>query len=503
MTSQGIKIGLPTVFAAILFSAILGTESWAQEKVDELANKLPPSANVIMLIDVQGIQDSPLASSDPWVRSVSDLYGTGLGKVLRNSSLAVVGANVNQRWSEPVWRAALMAERGASSFPATKQAYTDKIDRHLGFEFIEMENDSYVFSPQTGLIGVFVPVERQFFSHWLQHLREPSAWLNGSNLIRAVDKFRATETQVVIGADLRYSYSPLRILEEVRDSGFLSEQKIDAKQFSRLASTIDSFTIAANFSENIDCVVEFKFTEDVTPLKPVVRELAFDFLEDAGIHIPEMADWRMNVNKNGVKLSGPISINGFRLMVSELDLINELPAWTDVDEQASDPLTTTREYFKTVNQLLEDLENHRTASVNFGSNANWMDRYAKRIQRLPTRFVDAEVVDYADQAILVLIEASTALRNTAEKNKTDVAGLRQKRSRGRGDFGSLSVSKYRGRRFSRFSRASGGTGKYERQHQVQQNAEGVWVDINLKFEELAKAALKLQRKLEQKFDPDY
>ena len=172
------------------------------------------------------------------------------------------------------------------------------------------------------------------------------------------------------------------------------------------------------------------------------------------------------------------------------------------------PSIVTREYFNSVNRMMDDLRVHQSTNVNFTSNAKLMLRFARRIRQLPTNLVDESVVEFADDAIEMLVESATELRYTSEKNKTERAGVRTRRARaGTDDFGIISMgsraTRSRYGRFGRFSSGSGGTGKYERNEVSQKNAEGVWRVINQKLAEFEKASLALQSDLENKYDMDF
>ncbi len=70
----------------------------------------------------------------------------------------------------------------------------------------------------------------------------------------------------------------------------------------------------------------------------------------------------------------------------------------------------TDAYFKSVTSILDDLGKESKDSVTLGQNAAWIDRWARKIERLPTLNVDSEMLDYGNYVVGQLRGASDAIR---------------------------------------------------------------------------------------------
>jgi hypothetical protein len=125
--------------------------------------------------------------------------------------------------------------------------------------------------------------------------------------------------------------------------------------------------------------------------------------DNLGLSSAELADWKVTLAGNSIRLQGELSTNAQRRVFS----IIELPAVEMKDGAATGgpggassatPESETRDrsmaYFKSTQVLLDDL---KKGLKDTKATSAWMERYARKIDELPVLHVDELLLDYGDK----------------------------------------------------------------------------------------------------------
>jgi hypothetical protein len=75
-------------------------------------------------------------------------------------------------------------------------------------------------------------------------------------------------------------------------------------------------------------------------------------------------------------------------------------------------ISATRNYFQMVNQILDELKRKIKNLDDYNKSAAWHDSFAKSIEQLSTRYVDPDMVKYAQTQVAKLKTLSHSLRGT-------------------------------------------------------------------------------------------
>ena len=139
-------------------------------------------------------------------------------------------------------------------------------------------------------------------------------------------------------------------------------------------------------------------------------------LKDYGAYIDEFDHWQASVDKqrNRVSLRGQLQTSGRRRIMSLINIPasptytpklvpDELPAGGKPEDY------TTQQYFSAVHSYVDDFRHRNADAKTLGEVAMWLDKYARKIDRLPMKGVYEEVLAYSQDVSTDLRDAAMAV----------------------------------------------------------------------------------------------
>jgi hypothetical protein len=160
-------------------------------------------------------------------------------------------------------------------------------------------------------------------------------------------------------------------------------------------------TLGVRFRDKANGKLRFDFAANPAVLDNCAKPLALEALNQAGMMIDDFAVWQAKIEGNSVFLSGEFSPRGLREFLSIL----ETPLRLDENPQDAGSKDKqiiakhTLENFKTIQIMMRDARypeaGQQTGAMTSGSYAQWLDRYAKKIDRLPVTQVDDDMINFA------------------------------------------------------------------------------------------------------------
>ena len=171
------------------------------------------------------------------------------------------------------------------------------------------------------------------------------------------------------------------------------------------------------------------FDHDIGKLADVAKPLLLEVLGQAGAQIDEFADWKVATTPKQITIEGELTASGLRRLFSFLELdatavaVAESagptqPSKPDNSEVAQESL----KYYQSIARLLNDLSRERDAST-YSSIALWFDKYAKRIDRLPTLNIDKDLINYGSFVVGRLRDARDAIRGVGIRTGAESASV--------------------------------------------------------------------------------
>jgi hypothetical protein len=420
------------VFGAVIVASgvlLVGVSARADsKKYGELLKHLPDGANVIALVDVEGLINSPLGQREKWGEKIADRPNAVLG-VSEAALRSVVAAQVDLQTFEERWKLSMVQLATATPKLAV-------LARREGGYIEDIEHQQVVWTPRNfyliafpeKIVGMVLPASRQLLAQWLRNsLGKPRAFPPGW-ADRAL--FRADrDSQVVIAVDLADAISPAHAEAWLRTLDSVTEGRHSPGLLAPQLASIKLAFLEVEVKSGITGTLHVEFDKPIDALKPVAKDVVLQALEACGVDIDDARRWDGEVKDRVIELSGPLDAGSLRRVLTLLSapsLSTSLATGggrgnpvKEEDEPAeatpTDVAKASQRYFRSVVDIVDSLKQQRNES--YSRIRFWLDRGAKQIDELPLLDVDTDLLDWGGKVALTLREMSMSI-NYINKDKS-------------------------------------------------------------------------------------
>jgi hypothetical protein len=413
---------MPALVATMALATI---PSVAMAQIDQLVQRVPSSANALVLINVDKIMESPVAQAESWKADRSKRFNAGLTNIPPNADQLVLASQLNLSSMRPIWEAALVQADAAPPLQTLAKDLGGTIDEVAGFPAICLSDDSYVVKLSDNVMGAIAPANRQLAARWVRetggnlspYLQKALTYVEGSaGVIMALD---LTDALTVSDVESRIQTST---------SDILKNASIDKTELAKILASINGVVLGVTFTDQISGKILVDFSRDATILTPIAKQMLLYILGERGAMIDEFANWDVSVTGTRITLEGKLSDSG----LTRLSSMVELPTQTltqekkpqtaeassgDSSSAALDATQATQQYFKSVSHLLSDLKVQKKEAKTMGQIGQWYDNYAHKIDQLPLLHVDDEMLKYGDFVASQLRDASMAIKGVGIRTR--------------------------------------------------------------------------------------
>jgi hypothetical protein len=395
------------LFAAMLFAS---STAFAQGDLQDLLKKMPRTANSIMAINVDGLHNSPIGITRKWKDLHEESYVNRPFILPPEAKWAIVGAMFDPVSNESIWELGIMSltsDLSMRSIARAEGGYVDNID---GTEAAWVPSNAYFVQVAAKTLGVMYPGHRQLVARWVDFAKNNKESELSPYLRSAAEVLDDKSIQVVLAIDLKDMARPHTLKEKLANSPTLKGKNIDLDALGQVISTIQGATFTISLTDKAIGRLQVDFLGDTEILNPVAKQLILEVLDDHGASIEVMKNWTLETSRGTIALVGELDQSGMRRIGSVL----ELPSTkftTNKDDQPSQGPTVkaSKAYYGSVQALVDDLR--KTPRDNRDNHAVWMERYARKIDRLPILNVDDELLAFGAQTAERFRECSVAKRS--------------------------------------------------------------------------------------------
>lgn len=390
--------------------------------IEAMAQKLPPSTNVLISIDVTKIMNSPVGRAGEWKSRYESAYHAHALYLPPDASHVTIAASWLALGAPPSWEIAVMnrnAEDSAKHLADASGGYVDTIE---DFEVAWSPNGAYFIPLKDDRLAVVQPDDRQFVARLAKdHFRSGTA--NLSPFLKQVVKTIADdEKPLVMAIDLANKPKPHGVREALTGSPALEGASVDLETAVADVLGLQGVTLEATFETQAMGVLTLTFAEDVKIPGKVGKLLVLEILDELGAAVPDMLGWDAATNGKTLTLTGPLTIDGMRRIFG----VVALPAPPAQAKKAATPTNpvesapekaepvapgTPEEYIAAIEQYIDDLGNVK-GSIHVGM---WMHRYAEKIEAMPTDGLDADTARVGERVVRILNQGYNSFRQADER----------------------------------------------------------------------------------------
>lgn len=426
--------------ALLAFLTGLHATTAALADFDDLFRRVPANANALVIMDVVKLHASEFAMKNGWKRKHDAWYVNGPVILPPEARQFVCAAAIDVRTMDSVWEVAVMNMSESLAIGAIARAEGGRTDSFGGAQAAWTPLDAYFLRLDDDVMGVFHPANRQYASRWVRRMKSGGGDTLSPYLKRATQT--ADDDDVIMALDLQDAISVEKVRESLQTSRTMADKKVDLEALSAALVSVSGVTLRVKIGDRPRGQMKISFDKDVSIMKGFAKELLLESLQNNGAMIDDFADWTFKIASGGkaIAIDGDLSAEALRRLFSVVELPTPLDTSASGNPESSSDQGgaeghATQSYYKSVSNLMDGLRKKGGANIGH-SEAVWMVKYARKIDRLPILNVDAQMVDYGGFVSGTLREASGALESCRQTARARAAAIEYQQAPSRVDSGS-------------------------------------------------------------------
>jgi len=450
--------------AVLLGAAFLASPAWAQPQFRSLAELLPGTTNAVAILNLESMKASPLGVREGFAANLEKAFQAGLVRVPPRATHFITASELDLEFMVPLYEVAVFHLDTEPSLDTIAKEYGGRPDTLEGLAAVELPTDALVvqLGPQT--VGVMRPANRQAAIRWLRQIG-PGTGVQVSPYVQQAAGFSDDAgTDIILAIDLAGAFSWEKIGQYVKSKESLfSEARVELTKAATALQGIKGLRVGIRIGEAPSGKLVVDFEQPVDLPADLAKSLLLETLADAGAMIEDLNQWQCEVKGSEISLAGVLSRDGLRRVGSLVDSPAPASAADGTTETMVSPgdakarvVETSLQYFKTIQDMFDDLKRDWRELKTLASGAVYFDRYSRRIDQMPTLNVDEDLLNYGQYVSQQLRAAAGAVRTMGIRGgarKAQISGY---------DMGPTASYSYGGARGSNWGgyRAGWGTVNY-------------------------------------------
>lgn len=404
------------MIAPWFLSLVLGVAAVAAgAEFDALLTKVPSNANVIMMLNADYVFNSPIATQENWREKRDQAFASGLTSISPDTKHLVLASQLDFEVLQPMWTVAAAEMENTVSLPTLARQRKGGIDQVDGKQAVVLKNDTYIVEFAPRIIGAMSPANRQVVARWVRESQAKTSPQLSPFLATAVKE--ASSDAIVQAIDLEDAIPADIVRNKLKASPALTNQQAKLDEIAKVVASIRGLLLEVRLTDQIAGRIVVVFREDVTPLEPVAKALLLEVLAENGLAIDDLKSWNVEPLDKRLIFKGSFTKSGAKRVLGLLDQsIADMSAAKKKDNEADAYMRekyqqqATLKYFQSIESHLKELKGDVKDGATWGQMAQWIDYWARQIDRMPQLDVDPEMLDYGGYVTSQLRDASAALR---------------------------------------------------------------------------------------------
>ncbi len=424
------KISLARHGAALAAFVLLAGNASADFK--SLVTRVPSEANAIVLIDVEGFMNNPLAVREGWKAKMVNAYTQKPVTIPPEASRVVMAALIDPLDMGSIWEVSLMDLTKPLSLDLLARAEEGYVDKLGQASAVWSPTNAYFIQIDQLVLGVACPADRQFAARWVARKPSPSSSL--SAYLSSAAGTVGTATPLVMALDLQDVTCAMKVRRrlEVEKFDSLEGKNPDLDALSQVIGGIRGVKLSVAIGEEATGKGVVDFDRDTAVLASFAKPLLLELLSQMGASIDDFEGWQVTAKGKQVSFEGKLSTDGLRRLLS----VVEPPAPAQAD--SASPVKTgasekdvkaaaAQQYYKAAREIFQKLDKQLQGGrspVSPATMAVWMKRDATAISRLPILNVDPDLVQFAANMSVRLNDAARLMSEGTLQTQARTSGVR-------------------------------------------------------------------------------
>jgi hypothetical protein len=386
----------------------------------DLIRRLPASANTVAVINVKAIRESTGA------RDVSQVAGMTFPSTI---DMAIYATHLEPSTLETRSTCGLARLNRKQTLKEMATQSNGEVVNVGEMTIVDFGRRGRAFLLADNLVGFGRGINHQDLFRWKQFADSNQRSALPNYLTEALSA--APDAAIFVALDMEHMVELRSTCERVSQAkaaeGF-SKGRIEG--CSTLLTGLRGITFTVSQKDPGWSEVRLDFAGDVGRDGTMVKAMFLEALDDLGAMIEDFQYAKVTMAPHTVTLGVRLSENSLMRIMSVFAPppapTPPLPAAPHLEANGVD-LNATRQYFKHIDRLLDDLDRTTRNSSNYLRSATWHETYANRIEDLNPHYVDADVVKYSQTLMAKLRTLAWSLRGVVvevgalDRGMTDIA----------------------------------------------------------------------------------
>lgn len=420
----------------VCFAAILLLEN-SLGQVEQLANRVPATANAIVVVNVQAAYASPMAHAKDWNQSGPSAHEAGMIPLPASAEWFLMAAQMDYEFMHPLWEIAVAYVREMPSMKDIATRSGGRVDQLAGAQAVERPNDSYVVTLGPRIIGAMSPANRQQVIHWVRRSSVRKSPQVTEYLLNTLDGAKRAPSQILMVLDLHGLLAPEEISAVLALQKTFAVGKGNSSDVRRVVAGIKGVRLAVELQNPPLGELRVDFSEDAWVLSEIAKPMILGVLRHHGASIDEIGHWSVRVDGPSIVMEGELSSSGLRRVLNVLSgPVGPMSASAGEVGSSGDAVAlASQRYFQSITNYLNDLFLSGRQPENMYQAKVWIDRYARKINDLNTHQVDKDLLSYGADVVSYLQQILAVIQRSQQRTDIWEANLYASGDRPLGRYG--------------------------------------------------------------------
>jgi hypothetical protein len=389
----------------VSFGVAVGMLSLAATQVRaEVPTKLlpwvPADANAVVVIDVESLFHTPLATRENWRKQAGDRFANQEISVPPEARKVVMASQLDLGGGlQPVWELGIMDVERTPSFALIARREGGHLDTIAGHSAVTLPGGRSGVELDSGVILVTSQPNRQVISRWVSSAKKDAGRMS-QFLMKGLEQ-ADSKSHLIVAVDLADSATAAPIRELLTKFEPLKGKTADQADIADILASVKGVVLTVRVTDKREGSLQIDFAKPTAIIQPVAKPLVEEIIETLQISL-DLDNWTATASGMTLTMKGEFSQADLRKIVS---LFAASPATHDVRESSGDSGSPTprsaetlkaeasQKYFHSVKGLLDDLRK-TLGKTQRDNQLVWMERYARKIDDLPMKDVDKDLLTF-------------------------------------------------------------------------------------------------------------
>lgn len=391
----------------------VGRPAYAADDAEELLRYLPPYSNVVAVVRIREIHDSPRAKREGWKEETINFLA-GADTIPTWADALVLGTQFQPGSSQSWTASAVLCPRGVS-VEAMASSENRELQELGGVNAMHTKRDAYFLQLSPSVLGVMSPALRQESARWVRSATRATEPQLSSYLIEEA----SSPSHVVMAIDMMDMLDPKLIRHRLRSTQIGRDDDELVEQLVELFKGLKGVALHIQIEDDTDARIDLAFSDELPDEADAFKTLLLEMLRDEGLMLQNLKDATPSIDGSVFSVVTKLSDEDLRGVMTfilspypttpdssgAIATVDE-PVQPSTDDEPGDDANQAdavneevaqknRKYYIAVQRAIDDARQRANNAIGYDQSAGYLDRYASKIDNLAREDIDPVLLEFA------------------------------------------------------------------------------------------------------------